>query len=82
MAVNPTAGESQLTPLTETELTQLYGERHASLVPFEQLAGQFRNGHEWTWPLVWLVLGALVLESLSGAWQSRRGGRRQAGGAA
>jgi hypothetical protein len=82
VAVNPTAGESQLTPLTETELTQLYGERHASLVPFEQLAGQFRNGHEWTWPLVWLVLGALVLESLSGAWQSRRGRRREAGGTA
>jgi hypothetical protein len=82
VAVNPTAGESQLTPLTETELTQLYGERHASLVPFEQLAGQFRNGHEWTWPLVLLVFGALVLESLSGAWQSRRGRRREAGGAA
>ena len=82
VAVNPTAGESQLTPLTETELAQLYGERHASLVPFEQLADQFRNGHEWTWPLVCLVLGALVLESLSGAWQSRRGGRRQVGDAA
>jgi hypothetical protein len=51
-------------------------------VPFEQLAGQFRNGHEWTWPLVLLVFGALVLESLSGAWQSRRGRRREAGGAA
>lgn len=82
VAVNPTAGESELTPLSVEELAQLYGERHASLVPFDQLAGQFRNGHEWTWPLVWLVLGALVLESLAGAWQSRRGRRRPAGGAA
>jgi hypothetical protein len=82
VAVNPTEGESQLTPLSGEELAQLYGERHANLVPFDQLAGQFRNGHEWTWPLVWLVLGALVLESLAGAWQSRRGRRRPAGGAA
>jgi hypothetical protein len=82
VAVNPTAGESELTPLSAAELAQLYGAEHASLVPFEQLASHFRNGHEWIWPLVWLVLGALVLESLAGAWQSRRGGRRQAGGAA
>ena len=82
VAVNPTAGESQLTPLSAEELVQLYGERHASVVPFDQLAGQFRNGLEWTWPLVWLVLGALVLESLAGGWQSRRGGRRQSGGGA
>lgn len=82
VAVNPTAGESQLAPLSAAELAQLYGAEHASLVPFEQLAGHFRNGHEWTWPLVWLVLAALVLESLVGAWQSRRGGRRQAGGVA
>lgn len=82
VAVNPTAGESDLAPLSAAELAQLYGGDHASVVPFEQLADHFQSGREWTWPLVWLVLAALVLESLAGAWQSRRGGRRQAGGAA
>ncbi|MFM7289740.1 MAG: VWA domain-containing protein [Planctomycetia bacterium] len=78
VAVNASAGESNLTPLSDADLAALYGEA-ARLVPFGELDSQFRRGREWTWPLVWLVLAALVVEALAGAWQSRR---RVAGGGA
>lgn len=80
LAVNPAEGESQLSRLSDDDIAELFGREHVQRVAFADLGGQFQNGFEPAALLGFLVLGALAVESLAGAWQSRRGARARTGG--
>lgn len=81
LTVNPVAGESNLTTLTEEDQTQVFGAA-AVRVPYQHVATQFSNRHEIAAWLIVLVIVALIVEALFGAWQSRQGARKARGEAA
>ncbi len=73
------SGESNLTPLTEEEQSQVFGAEGATRLPYQQVAAQFSNRHEIALWLIVLVIVALIVEALFGAWQSRQGARKARG---
>jgi hypothetical protein len=83
MTVNPVRGESDLSPLSVEEQEQIFGAGNVARLKYEDLAGQFSHRYEIAGLLGTLVLLAFIAEALLGAWQSRRGAKRdQAQGAA
>jgi hypothetical protein len=82
VAVNPAEGESDLARLNDDDVKSVFGEGQVQRVAFADLGGQFQQRFEPAAMLGLLVLAALTVEALAGAWQSRRGARQKAGGAA
>ena len=72
LSVNPAPGESVLAALSEDERQSVFGTENVMQIPFAELAGQFTKGRE-LFPLMMIVVFlALIGESASGAWLSRR----------
>ncbi len=72
LSVNPVRGESDLTQADDALLTEVFGETQVEWVPFESLAEGYTYRSEiWQWLLA-LVMVALLVESLAGAWQTAR----------
>lgn len=72
LSVNPIQGESDLTPITEEEQKQLFGSANVARLPFQDIDKQFVHRQELFSTLILLVFAAFALETLLGAWQSRR----------
>ena len=77
VTVNPVEGESELVQLSAEDQTVLFGEAGAARVTFAELPERFAKRREWTVALLVLVMLAFAAEALLGAWQSRRGARRE-----
>ncbi len=83
MTVNPVRGESDLLALSTDEQEQIFGAGNVARLKYADLASQFSHRYEIAGLLGTLVLLAFIAEALLGAWQSRRGAKRdQAQGAA
>lgn len=82
LAVNPVLGESNLELLGDDGPAEVFGEANVTRIPFGKLAGEFSNRHELLGWLIALVIVALTIETLLGAWQSRQGARQKARAAA
>lgn len=72
LAVNHAKGESDLAPLTDEEIKQLFGTTNVHQLEYWELARQFERRSELFTLMMILVLIALTGESLAGAWQSRK----------
>jgi hypothetical protein len=77
VTVNPVEGESELIQLSPEDQATLFGEAGASRVTFAELPDHFAKRREWTPLLLVLVMLAFAAEAMLGAWQSRRGARRE-----
>ncbi len=72
LTVNPAAGESDLTPLSDEELELLFGSRRFARRPATALANLLVDRRELAGLVLLLLLVAFAVEALVGAWQSRR----------
>lgn len=77
ITVNPVEGESDLAQLSSADQQILFGETGAARVSFAELPDHFAKRREWTTLLLVLVMLTFAAEALLGAWQSRRGARRE-----
>lgn len=76
LTVNPVQGESSLTPLSDAEVTELFGNRNAARLSFADVAGRFARQHELLKLMAILLFLAYVVEAVVSAWQSRRNAPR------
>lgn len=72
LTVNPVTGQSDLTPSEAADISRVFGGTRVSRLPFESLPETYTRRQEVsTWLLV-LVLVALAVEAVAGAWFTRR----------
>lgn len=76
LTVNPAADEADLAPMSDDDITTLFGSAQVAHVPSTGVAAQFSARTELIRPLLVLLLLAFVVEAVMGAWQSRSGARR------
>ena len=72
LAVNPVLGESDLAPLGPESQAELFGTENVARLKPEELAENFSTRREIVSLLLLLVLVAMAVEALVGAWQARR----------
>ena len=72
LTVNPVTGQSDLTPSDAGDIARVFGEEQVGRIPFSSLAESYSYRHELGAWLLALVTAALVVESLVGAWSTRR----------
>ena len=72
LAVNPVLGESDLTPLSAEAQADLFGTENVQRLKPDELAGSCSARREIVPMLILLVLVAMAVEALIGAWQARR----------
>ena len=72
LAVNGDTGESDYEPLSDEDRRAVFGERNVTQLPYGELSGQFARRREMLEPMLFALFVFLALESLAGAWQSRR----------
>jgi hypothetical protein len=80
IAVNPVLGESGPSRLTEEEQETLFGADNVVRLPLAEAVESAPSRRELLAPVALLLCAALAVESLAGAWQSRRKSRRHPGG--
>jgi hypothetical protein len=76
VGVNAVLEGSDLTPLGEEDQARVLGLRNVQRIPYKALVAQISRRHEIKGILALLLTLAFVAEALAGAWQSRRGARR------
>jgi len=72
LTVNPVTGQSDLTPSDDTDLARVFGEAGFARIPFGALGESYTSRQELSAWLLALVIVALAVEALSGAWFALR----------
>ena len=72
LTVNPVTGQSDLTPSDAADIARVFGEKQVRRIPFSSLAENYSYRHELSAWLLALVVAALAVEALVGAWFTRR----------
>jgi hypothetical protein len=76
VGVNAVNEGSDLAALGEEDQAVVLGLRNVHRIPYKVLAGQISRGTEIKGIVAVLLAAAFLVEALAGAWQSRRGARR------
>jgi len=76
VGVNAVSEGSDLASLGEKDQSIVLGLRNARRIPYQALVAQFSRNHEIKGVVAVLLALAFAVEALAGAWQSRRGARR------
>jgi len=72
LAVNPVKGESELNEISEEELSTKLGAGNVSRMAYEEVVNRFSKTREILPWMLMVVFVALIVESVAGAWQSRK----------
>jgi hypothetical protein len=76
VGVNAVSEGSDLTALGEEEQARVLGLRNVQRIPYKALSARISRNHEIRGIVAVLLTLAFAVEALAGAWQSRRGARR------
>lgn len=72
LTVNHAAGASDLTPVDDEALEELFGTTNTRRLPAAKVDDEFTRNHEMATPMLVLLFLAFAIEALIGAWGSRR----------